>query len=556
MTRRDLFRLMGAAAGGALIGRPALAASGQAPASGPSPTLDVAVVGGGVSGVYTSWRLAKAEPASSSVLRRLAAASTNGRLRIGLFEASHRIGGRMCSLHPEGTGDLSAEMGAMRFPSTHRIVARLVDHLGLTTKPFPVAGGGNLFYLRGRRFRAREWNTSGLLPYSLRPSEGGRSLDDLLLESIERVVPRARNLDARGWNAVKNARSTSGVCLYDRGFRPALLEATSSEAIALIRDAGGYDSFYGSWNAAEMSSWIMDDFAGNPTYFTLADGYDALPRRMAQQFERAGGSVVHGAVLHRIRRDDHAADGMLALDFVDERGDLAATVRARHVILALPRRAIDRLAPDSLLSTSPAFRQDAASVTPQAAGKVYLAYKDAWWRDLGIAAGRSTTDLPLRQCYYFGSEAAAAPEHNAGLLMASYHDGDHAAFWGTLHPALPANTPFTTSPSSLLIDEVQRQLRELHGPEARIPEPSWAAYANWTVDPFGGSWHFWNPRTRPAEVIARMQQPLPDASIHICGEAWSTDQGWVRGALRTAEGMLQAKFALPPPPWSESTESQ
>ncbi len=554
MTRRDLLRLMGVAAGGALAGRPALAAPGQAPAGGRDATLDVAVVGGGVSGVYAAWRLVTAEPASSAVLRRHLAVSGGGRLRVGLFEASDRLGGRRCSLHPEGAGGPSAEMGAMRFPSTHRIVARLVDHLGLATKSFPVAGGGNVFYLRGRRFRARDWSVPGTVPYALRPAEDGRSLDDLLLESIERVVPRARELDPRGWRSVKDARSPGGVCLYDRGFRTALLERTSSEAVALIRDAGGYDSFYGSWNAAEMSSWIMDDFAGTPTYFTLVDGYDALPRRMAQHFTRAGGAVVHGATLRRIRRDDAGGDGALALDFVDARGEPAATVRARQVILALPRRAIERLAPDSLPNTSAVFQRDLASVTPQAAGKVYLSYKEAWWRELGIVAGRSTTDLPIRQCYYFGGDAAAAPQRGA-LLMASYHDGDHAAFWSTLHPALPPNTPFTTSPSSLLIDEVQRQLRELHGPEARIPEPTWAAYANWTVDTFGGSWHFWNPRTRPSEVIARMQQPVADAAIHVCGEAWSTDQGWVRGALRTAEGVLQQKFALPPPPWSETTES-
>ena len=546
MTRRDLLRIIGAAATASTSRIRSAEATNQSPANSP---LDIAVVGGGIAGVYAAWRLALADPAASPVLRNLRGASTDGRLRIGLFEGSDRIGGRICTLHSPSAQGLLAEMGGMRFPSTHRIVANLVNHLGLAITPFPVTGGANLFYLRGRRFQSSKWNTPGLLPYSLRPNETGRSLDNLLIDSIERIVSDARHLDAPRWQQAKNARQSSGRSLYDDGFRASLLERTSGEAVALLRDAGGYDSFFGSWNTAEMSSWIMDDFAGNPRYFTLADGYDALPRRMTEQFERAGGTLMSRAVLHRVRRDA-GSPGVLALDFVDHRGEPLITARARHVILALPRRALERLAADSVINTSSTFRRDLESVTPQAAGKIYLAYPDAWWRDLGIAAGRSTTDLPLRQCYYF-DRGADAGSRGGGLLMASYHDGDHAAFWSTLHPTLPPFTPYTTSPSALLIDEVQRQLRELHGPAARIPEPTWAAYANWTIDPFGGSWHFWNPRTRPLDVIARMQQPLPDAPIYVCGEAWSTDQGWVRGALRTTEGVLQRKLGLPSPRWIE-----
>jgi lysine 2-monooxygenase len=49
--------------------------------------------------------------------------------------------------------------------------------------------------------------------------------------------------------------------------------------------------------------------------------------------------------------------------------------------------------------------------------------------------------------------------------------------------------------------------------------------------------------------MPRIRHPLPDANLYICGEAWSTNQGWVEGALNTAEHVLEDHFGLPRPGW-------
>jgi monoamine oxidase len=51
------------------------------------------------------------------------------------------------------------------------------------------------------------------------------------------------------------------------------------------------------------------------------------------------------------------------------------------------------------------------------------------------------------------------------------------------------------------------------------------------------------------EVMKRMRRPVQDEAIHICGEAYSNYQGWVEGALQTAELMLEEHFHLPRPDW-------
>lgn len=46
-----------------------------------------------------------------------------------------------------------------------------------------------------------------------------------------------------------------------------------------------------------------------------------------------------------------------------------------------------------------------------------------------------------------------------------------------------------------------------------------------------------------------MLNPLPGISIHVVGEAYSQNHGWVEGALETAEALLETQFGLQPPPW-------
>ena len=47
----------------------------------------------------------------------------------------------------------------------------------------------------------------------------------------------------------------------------------------------------------------------------------------------------------------------------------------------------------------------------------------------------------------------------------------------------------------------------------------------------------------------------PDERVFICGEAYSINQGWVEGALQTAELMLEEHFGLKRPSWLPSDYS-
>src|SRR5687768_13735291 len=98
--------------------------AGSAPSS---PQYDVAIVGGGVGGIYAGWRLATATPGEAARVRQ--GAGQNGKLKVVVFEGSDRIGGRLLSARPASFSDTTTcEIGGMRYMSSQTLVRSLVEN--------------------------------------------------------------------------------------------------------------------------------------------------------------------------------------------------------------------------------------------------------------------------------------------------------------------------------------------------------------------------------------------------------------------------------------------
>jgi monoamine oxidase len=541
----------------------------QTPVGDDTSVLDVAVIGGGVSGAYVAWRLLGSDAAASPVLQQLRAARGGAGLRVGLFEQSDRIGGRLWSVVPPGMPSLRAELGGMRFKDDQPLLVNLVRRLNLEIVPFPSGDENNLFYLRGHRFRRAIEPKS--VPYFLPERFQGQDPDAIVIAAIQQFVPDATTLGVEGWDTVRQDGMYDGVPLSSLGFWYLMNLALEQEAYAYVRDAAGYSDYTATVNASElMFNWAVD-FAANPTFSTLRDGLQALPLALATGAEAAGAVVHRGHRLRLLTRGEAQGEEAPPFELVFAAGGQSEAMRyrAHHVVLAMPRRAIELLDEDSLIFADASFRDVLQTVRPVPAAKAFLGYEQPWWRSLGITSGRSITDLPIRQTYYFGTEGeqpGADPMNLASLLMATYDDEENAAYWsGFLHQesGTPGSAPFAQADvgpgprqaelSERAVAELQRQLRLIHGPTAEIGEPTMALFADWGRDPYGGAWHFWNVGAKPWDVVPRMREPIPGLNLSICGEAYSVDQGWINGALLTAEQVVQQRFKLPwPTSWLPS----
>lgn len=561
-TRREMFKGTGALAAAAVVdgalGTPAWAR----PRGGEADVVDVAVIGAGVSGAYTAWRLLGPDAGHSRVLKKLRRPG-HGPLKVRLFESSERVGGRLFSVTPPGMPHLHAELGGMRYVSSQPVVADLVTHLGLPTAPFPVDEPQNLVYLRRHRFPQSQWNDPKVVPYDLPAAIRGKSPDDALLSVIERFVPNAAGMDHQAWDKIKPTASADGRHLYDTGFWNLLLDAVGQEGYAFLRDGLGYESVVANVNSIEAMEASVADFVGSPPpeYLLLRNGYQTMPEELVRRFVAEGGTVHLHHQVRRIDRETVDGEEVLSLALTVWPEGRPVKVRARHVVLAMPQRSIELLDPDTFLFAGDQFLSDLGSITPRPASKLFLGYDRPWWEKLHLKAGRSVTDLPLRQTYYWGVEGrqpGADPANRNALLLASYNDLDDVDFWNELLPrphrlAPVAVTrpprPMDAAAPGRLVEEAQRQLREMHGPDARIPDPTSAYFQDWVQDPYGAAYHFWQVGAKSWEVMPRMRHPLRDANLYVCGSAWSTGQGWVYGALTQAELMLEEHFGLPRPTW-------
>jgi monoamine oxidase len=201
--------------------------------------LDVAIVGGGVSGIYSGWRLLSSQPSGGPSPPKVA-----------LFEGSGRLGGRLLSVVPPDIPDARVELGGMRYTSGHKRVQSLIDHLGLAVDRFPVSEPQNIAYVRGKMLRDQDLGAVDKIPYNLAPDER----DPAILQAGFTAVAAVRALNAMGrnvsladlknvdWIEVANNCRYLGHRLSELPMQFVIQRGISQEAFHFAQDTCGYDS--------------------------------------------------------------------------------------------------------------------------------------------------------------------------------------------------------------------------------------------------------------------------------------------------------------------------
>jgi monoamine oxidase len=525
--------------------------------------LDYAIVGGGISGIYSAWRLKESD-------------ST---LNIEVFEASDRVGGRLLTVTPPKMSNSHVELGGMRYiVEEHPWVDALVKYLKLDTVPLPADEPQNIAYLRAKVLRMSELTDAEAVPYNLRADEKGKMLDNLtaqaaavsLAPTIQKLFGKTikswkdLKLTSAEWKTLATQGTYEGAPLWSLPMRYLMLRSISNEALHLDEDAGGYDSILYTWNAADGFGWNLGDFTPTTTYVRVEEGYDEVPLKLAERFHNAKGTIHLDARLESF----DATDDLVTLE-VHEDGQ-TKTISAKRLILALPRRSLELLAQTGAV-LDPKHKdvhELIESVTPIPLFKLAILYPRAWWEKLPpvtppkptLSSGRSVTDLPIRQCYYWDVDTTTG----YGVLLV-YDDGRDLDYWAGLRDsqapafesavAVDQSSEWYKHPApARMVEEIHRQLLEMHGNPPGIPSPVAGAYRDWGEDPYGGGANFWHVGVKSYEVGERIMQPKPPLPVYICGESYSHGQGWVEGALQTTEEMLEKHFGLPKPPWKKAAE--
>jgi len=529
--------------------------------------------------------------------------------QVQIFEMSNRIGGRLESVTLPGMS-ISGELGGMRYMTSQEIVTALIEDVfkdELTNIPFRMGDNTHLFgYFRKQRLTMDAWDKEQkkgqklITRYYLNEDDIGYSADQLFNKLIYDVLmadPWFENkygdlvknpkpyeytfeISREQWNDIKPQLTYNfegpykGHKVNNIGFWNLIKDQVSEEGYNFLSSAGGYYSNTINWNAAEAFPYMVGDFSNTGSqYKTIEGGYDQIAYALANAYlKQQGANIWMGNRLVTFSKQS-SKDYKYLLEFFNETTKTTWTLETNKLVLAMPRRSLELLDQNNFFfdrNTKKVLQKNMASVIKEPSLKILMGFEEPWWKeDFGTLAGHSITDLPMRQCYYFGTD----PNNSNSLFLGSYNDMSTVTFWQALANSrreggqkrklfkVKQAKNFTTTAidkelednqaTQVMVDEAMNQVKELHGRDD-IPMPYVTWYKDWSEDPYGGGYHAWKANYNVAGTMAYMRNPDKVESIYICGEAYSDQQGWVEGAFCVAERMLEDYFGLKRPDWIPS----
>jgi monoamine oxidase len=475
--RRFLQQSVGAA--GAL----ALAACAHMPLPRAGESDDVVIVGAGIAGLTCAWRLRQAG------------------VRVRLYEAQERIGGRMFSLRDHFADGQVCELGGELIDTGHARIRALAAELALELDDLsadPTAPYGDIWFSGGHRHREDEIiRAFAPLAEAIR-----RDAERLPEEEITYATPGGvEALDRESMTQWLDRNGASG-------WLRKLIEVAYTTEMGLDCEEQSALNFL---TFIDPGTEAFRIFGESDERFHVRGGNDRIPHAVAAKLDDA---LTTGSVLEAVQRD---ADGRYRLAF--KRGAGAFDVRARHVVLAMPFTLLREV--KLQIELPPAKRRAIDELGYGTNAKLMIGFDERIWRTRHASGASTYSDLPLQTTW----ETSRMQVGNAGIVT-NFVGGRHGVEIGSGTPKQQADT------AARQLDAIFPGIAaaRANSREARFHWPTHA----WTKGSYAcfrpGQW-----TTLRGAVGERVD------NLHFAGEHCAFDnQGFMEGGVETGEWAAQA----------------
>jgi monoamine oxidase len=350
---------------------------------------DVVVVGAGIAGLTAAWRLRQQG------------------MRVRVFEAQGRIGGRMLSLRnpalfPGGASGQVIELGGELIDTGHVRIRALASELGLTLDDLLEGDGDHdTWWFDGRRIGEREI-VAAFVP---------------IAAAIERDLAAAGDgsYDHRDANPAFRALDALSIAQwFDRngvsGWLRKLLDVAYTTEMGLEIDQQSALNFL-TFIGTEGNAFKV--FGESDERYHVRGGNDLIPRALAQRLDDV---IATGQILEAIAP---RADGY-RLSF--RNGAASHDVDARQVVLALPFTLLRQVRIDAPLA--PAKRRAIDTLAYGSNAKLMIGFERRTWRAHG-ANGALMSDLPLQTTW-----DTSRKQDGSGGALTNFTGGRHGLALG------------------------------------------------------------------------------------------------------------------------------
>ena len=491
--------------------------------------LDTAIVGGGVTGLYTCLELYKKKGPDH---------------KMALFESSGRFGGRIETVEMDG---FLAEYGPMRFEKKGQpLLMNLIRELGLETCYFhpytPATDPESLFNL---------WEDEDHVSPG-EPTGGQLNTLDLLRLGILRILqksggdvnnphdPRHRDwwagVDEAFYHQVRNTLNFQEEPLSNTGFWNVLNKVLSHKAVNKIIHYGTfYHVIHENPSAAEWIIFWLRGLHPHDELVGIKQGAETLITELVKKLSSLQPEAVPLYLNHRLTTIREAEENHILIEFQNNDGN-TVKVLTRHLVLAIAQSPLKKLTP----FLPEYIGRLVYSVIPIPLLKCFFVTKDPWW-DGNTKPQTRASSVPTRELHYYYREEG---KDRRGMVMV-YGDKPSMNYWMPFvknEPHLKAEL----NQDERLLEQYLKYLSPNPGTddreerEAQLKAITCFGIHDWSRQPFEAGCHIWKPGAKIEEAINELTGCSLSGSssecknVHICGEAYSDYQGFIEGGLRTA----------------------
>lgn len=268
------------------------------------------------------------------------------------------------------------------------------------------------------------------------------------------------------------------------------------ETAVYIKDAFGYDSEFVDLNADAALHMFEYDLFGDNHYYILQNGLSQIIERMEKTILKSSTILKKNTPIIEINDNFVVTKKKEKFYF-------------NHLICAIPQNALlqfDMFKDLSLVN----------SVNQNPLLRIYAKYptKDLWFKNIK----RTITDNYIRHIIPI--------DYDNGLIMICYTDGKQTEYWQS----------YESLGKEYLIKALHKEIKDLFDIEPPAPEFIESYY-------WKDGLHTWKVGYDSQKVEKDILKPFDKKEIYICGEAFSSKQGWIEGALDTCYQILNI---LPP----------
>jgi cytochrome b involved in lipid metabolism len=345
------------------------------------PIYDLVIIGGGISGLYTLYKLGKKYP----------------RLKILLLESNERYGGRIYSYKESIDGqEYIMDLGAGRLGHHHTLINNLINELNLKDKIITIPNTKTYIEVtkkNNKTFVSDKTTTK-----------------DYIMEKLNKFLfsPFVSKLG-------KSVLQT----FYISDLIKKYLSVSFSQKVESVFE---YSSDLNDFNAYDAIEYFKYDYNKDTTFFTLKGGLLQIIEGLLVAIKKLPSYKSHNIRLANLSNVENVTrntnTNLFKLSITDYKKSKNYTINSKYLICAIPKNSLERL------DIFKPFLRDLNSINNINLLRIYEIYDtkngDAWFKPIGKTITNSEVQfiIPINP--------------NNGLIMSSYSDCANAKYWNLL----------------------------------------------------------------------------------------------------------------------------